>query len=209
VSPPGRVLAIPPKRYERGIVTFLNDHEVEAILAASDGTSFLGRRDPALLLLAIQAGLRVSELTRLSSGDVVLGAGAHVRCVGKGRKERATPLTTTTAAVLGAWLKKQTGRARFQPGSYCARSSDSWGFRSATSRRPSGTSAPWPTTWPAYPLVPWGAPHRPATAEQAGEVVDILVSAGYLRAPEPPPCPDPQCPCPHHDPAPPEQTVPS
>ncbi len=106
----GRVLAIPPKRFERAIVTFLTDDEVEAILVAPDRTSFLGRRDHALLLLAIQTGMRVSELTGLSSGDVVLGTGAHVRCVGKGRKERATPLTTTTAAVLGEWLKELGGR---------------------------------------------------------------------------------------------------
>ena len=105
----GRVLAIPPKRFERTIVTFLIDDEVEALLAAPDRTSFLGRRDHALLLLAIQGGLRVSELIRLTRGDVVLGAGGHVRCVGKGRKERATPLTTTTAAVLGAWLKERGG----------------------------------------------------------------------------------------------------
>ena len=94
----GRVLAIPPKRFDRGIVTFLTDDEVEAVLAAPDRTSFLGRRDHALLLLAIQTGLRVSEFTGLTRGDVVFGTGAHVRCVGKGRKERATPLTTTTAA---------------------------------------------------------------------------------------------------------------
>ncbi len=105
----GRVLAIPPKRFDRGIVTFLTDEEVEAILAAPDRRTFLGRRDHALLLLAVQAGLRVSELTRLTCGDVALGTGAHVRCVGKGRKERATPLTTTTAAVLGAWLRERGG----------------------------------------------------------------------------------------------------
>lgn len=105
----GRVLAIPPKRFDRAIVTFLTDEEVEAILAAPDRTTFLGRRDHALLLLAVQAGLRVSELTRLTCADVVLGTGAHVRCVGKGRKERATPLTTTTVAVLAAWLKERAG----------------------------------------------------------------------------------------------------
>jgi len=99
-----RVLAIPPKRFERQIVTFLTDEEVEALVAAPDRTSFLGRRDHALLLLAIQTGLRVSELVGLRCEDVVLGTGAHVRCVGKGRKERATPLTTKTAAVLKAWL---------------------------------------------------------------------------------------------------------
>jgi site-specific recombinase XerD len=99
-----RILAIPPKRFERAIVTFLTDPEVEALLAAPDSSSFVGRRDHALLLVAIQTGLRVSELVGLRCEDVVLGTGAHVRCIGKGRKERATPLTTTTAAVLKVWL---------------------------------------------------------------------------------------------------------
>lgn len=99
-----RVLAIPPKRYERQIVTFLTDKEVDAILAAPDQRTWLGRRDHALLLLAVQTGLRVSELTNLTRADVVLGTGAHVRCLGKGRKERATPLTPTTVTVLGPWL---------------------------------------------------------------------------------------------------------
>jgi site-specific recombinase XerD len=99
-----RVLAIPQKRFDREIVTFLIDEEVEALLAAPDCTSFLGRRDHTLLLLAIQTGLRVSELVSLRCEDVVLGTGAHVRCVGKGRKKRARPLTTKTAAVLKAWL---------------------------------------------------------------------------------------------------------
>jgi site-specific recombinase XerD len=99
-----RVLAIPPKRFERKIVAFLTDEEVEALVAAPDRTSFLGRRDHALMLLAIQTGLRVSELVGLKCEDVIFGVGAHVRCVGKGRKERATPLTTKTAAVLKAWL---------------------------------------------------------------------------------------------------------
>ncbi len=106
----GRVLAIPPKRFERGIITFLADDEVQAILQAPDRTSFLGRRDHALLLLAVQAGLRVSELTRLTCEDVALGTGAHVRCRGKGRKQRATPLTTTTTAVLAAWLDERRGK---------------------------------------------------------------------------------------------------
>lgn len=110
----GRVLAIPPKRFERVIVTFLTDKEAEAILAAPDRRSFLGRRDHVLLLLAIQTGLRVSEITSLTCGDIALGAGAHVRCLGKGRKERITPLTSTTAAVLGAWLKER-GRTPTDP----------------------------------------------------------------------------------------------
>lgn len=105
----GRVLAIPSKRFERGIVSFLADDEVDSLLQAPDRTSFLGRRDHALLLVAIQTGLRVSELTALTCGDVVLGTGACVHCRGKGRKERATPLTTTTAAVLAAWLKERGG----------------------------------------------------------------------------------------------------
>ena len=101
-----QVLAIPPKRFERKIVSFLTNEEVEALLAAPDHSSFLGRRDHALLLLAIQTGLRVSELVGLRCEDVVLGTGAHVRCVGKGRKQRATPLTATTVAVLKAWLSE-------------------------------------------------------------------------------------------------------
>jgi site-specific recombinase XerD len=105
-----RVLAIPPKRFEREVVTFLTDEEVEAILAAPDRSSFLGRRDHALLLVAIQTGLRVSELIGLRRQDVVLGAGAHVRCVGKGRKERVTPLTTSTTAVLKVWLDALSGQ---------------------------------------------------------------------------------------------------
>ncbi|MGH9095338.1 MAG: tyrosine-type recombinase/integrase [Acidimicrobiales bacterium] len=99
-----RVLAVPPKRFERRIVTFLADPEVEALLAAPNRSAWLGRRDHALLLTAIQTGLRVSELAGLRGADIVLDTGAHVRCVGKGRKERATPLTASTAAVLGAWL---------------------------------------------------------------------------------------------------------
>jgi integrase/recombinase XerD len=99
-----RVLAIPPKRFERQTVSFLTDDEVDALLAAPDRTTQLGRRDHALLLTAIQTGLRVSELANLHCADIILGPGAHVRCVGKGRKERATPLTSTTVDVLRAWL---------------------------------------------------------------------------------------------------------
>ena len=91
---------------QRKIVSFLTNEEIEALLAAPDRSSFLGRRDHALLLLAIQTGLRVSELVGLRCEDVALGAGSHVRCVGKGRKQRATPLTATTAAVLKAWLNE-------------------------------------------------------------------------------------------------------
>jgi site-specific recombinase XerD len=102
-----RVLAIPAKRFERQTVSFLTDIEVDALLAAPDCTTWLGRRDHALLLTAIQTGLRISELANLRCADVVLSTGAHVRCLGKGRKERATPLTSTTVAVLRAWLAER------------------------------------------------------------------------------------------------------
>ena len=102
-----RVLAIPPKRCDRAIVSFLTAQETDALLAAPDKATRLGRRDHALLLLAAQTGLRVSELTGLTCGDVHLGPGAHVRCHGKGRKNRATPLTRQTVSVLRAWLAER------------------------------------------------------------------------------------------------------
>jgi len=105
-----RVLAIPSRRVERALVTFLTGLELEAILAAPDPATPLGRRDHALLLLAAQTGLRLSELTGLTCGDVRLGVGAHVRCIGKGRKERLTPLTRPTVAVLRAWLAERDGQ---------------------------------------------------------------------------------------------------
>ena len=102
-----RVLAIPSKRYTRALVNFLTRPEIEALLAAPDQRSWLGRRDYALLLTAIQTGLRLSELTSLRQRDVVVGTGAYVRCVGKGRKERCTPLTKATASVIRAWILEQ------------------------------------------------------------------------------------------------------
>lgn len=98
-----RVLAMPNKRYVKRAVTFLDAEEMAALLAAPDRTTWAGRRDHALLLLALQTGLRASELVSLRCGDVVLGKGAHIRCVGKGRKERATPLRRETAKLLAAW----------------------------------------------------------------------------------------------------------
>jgi integrase/recombinase XerD len=105
----GRVLAIPAKRADHTIVTFLTETEAEALLAAPDRRTRTGRRDHALLLLAIQTGLRASELTSLTRGDVHLGVGAHVACTGKGRKDRITPLTTDTVSVLRAWLTERAG----------------------------------------------------------------------------------------------------
>jgi integrase/recombinase XerD len=99
-----RVLAILPKRFERAIVAFLTEPEVKALLAAPNRTSWTGRRDYALLLVAVQTGLRISELIGLRRSDVHLGVGAHLICHGKGRKDRITPLTLAVAKVLHAWL---------------------------------------------------------------------------------------------------------
>jgi len=106
-----RVLAIPLKRADHAIVTFLGDNEIQALLDAPDRSTWTGRRDHALLVLAIQTGLRASELTGLRCGDVHLTTGPHVHCAGKGRKNRITPLTPTTTAVLEVWLAERTGRA--------------------------------------------------------------------------------------------------
>lgn len=99
-----RVLAIPNKRYERKSVGFLDEDDVAVLLKVPNLTTWLGRRDRALLLIATQTGLRVSELVGLRREDVSLGTGAHVRCRGKGRKQRATPLLKDTVAVLKSWM---------------------------------------------------------------------------------------------------------
>jgi integrase/recombinase XerD len=99
-----QVLAIPPRRRERAIVSYLTPEETDALVTAPDRESWHGRRDRALLLLAVQTGLRVSELTGLNRQDTHLGAGSHVRCHGKGRKDRATPLTSQTVKVMRTWL---------------------------------------------------------------------------------------------------------
>lgn len=106
-----RVLAIMPKRFERAIVAFLTEAEVEALLAAPDRIGWTGRRDHALLLVAVQTGLRISELIGLRRGDVHLGVGAHLVCHGKGRKERITPLTVSTVKILRAWLAEHDAGA--------------------------------------------------------------------------------------------------
>ncbi len=104
-----RVLAIPTKKTERKLVTSLDRAEEEALLAAPDRKTWLGRRDHAIVMLLLQTGLRVSELRDLRCEDVVLSTGAHVRCRGKGRKERCTPLTRETVAVLKPWLAERAG----------------------------------------------------------------------------------------------------
>ena len=104
-----RVLAMPVTRQDRALIDFLTHPEIQALLTAPDRAAWTGRRDQALLLLAIQTGLRLSELIGLRRRDVILGSGAHVRCDGKGRKERCTPLTKQTAAVMKAWLQERGG----------------------------------------------------------------------------------------------------
>jgi site-specific recombinase XerD len=105
-----RVLAMPSKRHERIQIEFLTRTEVEAVLAAPDQTTWFGRRDRTLLLLAVQTGLRVSELINLGCQDIVLGHGAYVRCLGKGRKTRCTPLRSDAVKALHQWLRERHGQ---------------------------------------------------------------------------------------------------
>ena len=102
-----RVLAIPNKKHPRPLVGFLLRPELDALLSAPNKNTWLGRRDHAFLLTTVQTGLRLSEMTSLRQSDVWLGSGAHVRCYGKGRKERCTPLARPTVRVLAAWIKEQ------------------------------------------------------------------------------------------------------
>lgn len=106
------MLAIPPRRHGKPLITFLTEPETDALIAAVDTSTWTGRRDQAMLMLAAQTGLRASELVGLTVGDVHLGTGAHVSCTRKGRKQRITPLTKTTTAILRAWLAERVG----QPG---------------------------------------------------------------------------------------------
>ena len=104
-----RVMAIPTKRHERNTVSYLDLTEIKALLSAPDPTTWLGRRDHALLLLMIQTGVRVSELVGLRVGDIHLGIGPHIKVTGKGRKKRATPLTKETVATQRRWLTERRG----------------------------------------------------------------------------------------------------
>jgi integrase/recombinase XerD len=104
-----RVLAIPPKRTEQNLLTHLTDTEVDGLLATIDQSTWIGRRDHAMFALTIQTGLRISELAGLTRQDITLGVGANVHTVGKGRKERRTPLISTTAGILKAWLERTPG----------------------------------------------------------------------------------------------------
>lgn len=105
-----RVLAVPSKRYVRRPICFLTPVEIDALLAAPDLTTWSGRRDRAVLLLAVQTGLRAAEVIGLRCEHIVLGTGAHVQCVGKGRKARCTPLRKETVTVLRGWLRERQGQ---------------------------------------------------------------------------------------------------
>jgi integrase/recombinase XerD len=104
-----RVLAVPAKRTERNLVTYLTDPEIDALLGSCDQTTWTGRRDHAMFTLTIQTGLRISEVAALTRADITLSAGANVHTVGKGRKERRTPLLPATKTVLRAWLGERPG----------------------------------------------------------------------------------------------------
>lgn len=104
-----RILAIPPKRSERGPVEFLTEEETTALASAPNADTWIGQRDRTLLLVAAQTGLRNSEIASLRRQDVELGVGAHVRCLGKGRKSRCTPLRPDVVVVLKAWLSRHAG----------------------------------------------------------------------------------------------------
>jgi site-specific recombinase XerD len=105
-----RILAIPAKRFERGPVEFLTEEESAALVSAPNVQTWIGRRDRALLLVAVQTGMRNSELTSLRCQDAELGVGAHLRCLGKGRKMRCTPLRQDVVHVLKAWLSERNGK---------------------------------------------------------------------------------------------------
>jgi site-specific recombinase XerD len=106
-----RVLAIPQKRPTRRVVGFLTHLEVDALVATPDQSTWLGRRDHLLLVVTIETGMRVSEITRVCIGDVTIAATSQIRCVGKGRKERITPLGRHTAPLLRRWIDERTAPA--------------------------------------------------------------------------------------------------
>jgi integrase/recombinase XerD len=105
-----RVLTVSPRRRSAPAVEFLTDAEATALLAAPDTSTWTGRRDQTLLTVAVQTGLRVSELTGLTIHDLHTGTGAHLTCTGKGRRQRATPLTPSTLTVLQPYLTERADR---------------------------------------------------------------------------------------------------
>jgi site-specific recombinase XerD len=104
-----QVLAVPAKRYEHPGVAFLDGREATALVAAPDTRTWIGRRDRVLLQVAIQTGMRNTEITSLRWQNVTLGIGGHVQCLGKGRKTRCTPLRPDVVESLQQWFVEQKG----------------------------------------------------------------------------------------------------
>ena len=161
-------------------MSFLEPVEVDALLAAPDLGRWEGRRDRALLILAVQTGLRLSELTGLNCGDIELGTGAHVRCSGKGRKQRCVPLTPATAAILRVWLTRTRRAARRTRCSHPHRAPPQRRRRRSASRR---ATKPSPDNdahrWPSRTLTPHVLRHTCAMTLLRGGV-DIAVIALWL-----------------------------
>ena len=175
-----RVMAIPTKRYESSIVSYLDLNEIKALLAAPDPHTWLGRRDHALLVLMIQTGVRVSELTGLHVCDVHLGTGAHIRVTGKGRKKRATTLTAETVKVIRAWLNERRGQpdgpAIRNPSRTTAQSIHHRCHR-GQARRHRSHPMPLPAGQTDHP------PHAQTLCERLGYVAGRGVSVDGLAAP--------------------------
>ena len=150
-----RVLAIPAKKTQRNELCYLSQPEADALLAAPDRGTWTGLRDHALLDVALDTGLRVSELTGLRNSDAELGSGAHLTCTGKGRKNRGTPLRKQTAAVLAAWMKERGGG----PGDRCSPPAAAPGSAAA----PSGAWSPGTPSPPQQPARPSPARTSPRT----------------------------------------------
>src|SRR3954471_24963781 len=104
-----KIIAMPSKRHVRRVIDFLDSQEMAALLAAPDASTWIGRRDHAILLLGLRTGLRVSELANLRCRDITSGTGAHIRCEGKGRKQRCTPIRRDSLKTLDAWCTERAG----------------------------------------------------------------------------------------------------
>ena len=161
-----RVLAIPPKRYDKALITYLTEDEITALLAAPDLATWTGRRDRALLMLACQTGLRATELTSLAIGDVHLGTGAHVSCLGKGRKQRVTPLTPATVTVLEAGSMSAAGC----PPTRC----------SSPAAAPRSAATPWNGASPSTPRSP--RRHAPRCSRRRYRPTSCATPHGLLNA---------------------------
>ena len=176
-----RVLAIPPKRFDKALITYLHPAEIDALLAAPDRLTRAGRRDHALLLLAVRTGLRVSELVNLNRADLHLGTGAHVSCLGKGRKHRSTPLDKQTVAVLKTWLDERGGD---NPTSRCSRPAPAPGSAATRSNGSSPNTPPPPASKPSHPTC--CATPRPCNCSTPGSTSPSSRSGSATNKPKPP-----------------------